>query len=245
VCPLEATPQPLGRAPPSRPPPPSIPPQPLCTLSDVRVSYGRCTINVPHTQTRRFYFGVPSCTGGVVLPQTQTVTCGTTCAAGEYLGWGRTATCEKCAAGSASIGGGVLVTDWSSVLTPSLDAKLQFSTRCVVLNYATHEVDPSKTCLPWSADDAVMQSGHNENVDNSVSTLVVTFQTVALNSSLFFGVRVDGESGYVSGRVRECERSEPELTVSLGRPQRPSRLSPRHAHSALARRAAHSNPARR
>jgi hypothetical protein len=93
--------------------------------------------------------------GALPLPLNRVnLACNTACDGGFYLPVGA-ATCEACAAGTATLGGGLLVADWSAWPAPSLAADVRFSTRCEDNDNEPYAPGPVKACLvTWFCRDS-------------------------------------------------------------------------------------------
>jgi hypothetical protein len=85
--------------------------------------------------------------GALPLPLNRlNLACNTACDGGFYLPVGASA-CEACAAGTATLGGGLLVADWSAWPAPSLAADVRFSTRCEDNDNEPYAPGAVKACL--------------------------------------------------------------------------------------------------
>lgn len=151
-----------------------------CVEDDIGVKFSDC--DATGTTRSLVYFWKPpaTCLNGQLPPPVTGVPCNVNCTEGTYLRV-NDFSCQACAAGTFSVGGGKKWTDWNYL-------PAQFSTYCAATN-------TQKYCRSWRMNGDNADSGNNYNYDNLESNLELRVKLVR-NGTIKFQYKVSAEQNY-------------------------------------------------
>jgi hypothetical protein len=166
-----------------------------CTSADYHGEYTVCrTTNSGLTRNVLFAWNYDSAcdpqeSGSVALPPNiYGLKCDVVCASGLYLPVGAS-NCSECQAGTISLGGGVLVSQWDS-----WPDGLQFTTRCEENHGELYKPGvPTSKCSGWELRKWNVRSGNVTDLQSSVVELRVS---LVRPGSVSFNYFVSAEVGF-------------------------------------------------
>eukprot|EP00760_Papus_ankaliazontas_P006125 PhM_4_TR1290/c0_g1_i1/m.58298 len=153
-----------------------------CTEGDIGSSYTDCDANKYQKQVI-YYWKRPCSSGGAKLPFPKTVSCETTCSAGQFIAPPHHE-CQQCPQGTFSIPG-------SSFGAPWLRWPLTFHSSC---STTTTSPSSSSECVKWSlGDGTAIHSGDQTSASTISSSLFITATLKTSPAVLSLRYRVSSE----------------------------------------------------